>query len=194
MSTATIVDGLGEIVAIVTGSAATIALNTPAGCVAIAEHPPAPDAYRANGQWTARPARPTPDYTWNATTKQWRDERPLARVKLERWKAIQAAATADERATIAVGGRVFDADADAVAALSLAVQLGGIAQAAGESFSREWTLADDTTATLALAQLVVVLKAINDRSQAIRARATAARQSIQATLSFAEAGAVSLEP
>jgi hypothetical protein len=77
MTVRAIVDEDGEIVAIVSGNDAAIEHNTPHGCVALADLPPSPDAYRVGGAWNLRPTRPSAVHTWDRASKQWRDLRPL---------------------------------------------------------------------------------------------------------------------
>lgn len=81
MSTVAVVDAFGEIVAMVTGSDDAIELNTPPGCLAISDPPPAPDAHWVGDKWAERPPRPSSAHTWDSATKEWRDERPLDAVK-----------------------------------------------------------------------------------------------------------------
>lgn len=79
--TRAIVDAAGEIVAVVTGDAAAIERNTPPGHVAVADPPPAPDAYRVGDKWALRPEKPAAHMAWDAERKQWADMRTAAEIK-----------------------------------------------------------------------------------------------------------------
>lgn len=98
MSTVSVVDAVGEIVAIITGDDEAIVRNTPPGCVAITDPPPAPEAYRVGDQWMLRPEKPAAHMAWDAERKQWADMRTAAEIKRRRLVALQDEIQAREAA------------------------------------------------------------------------------------------------
>lgn len=129
MTSATIIDALGEIVTLVTGNAEAIERNTPPGCVAITDPPPARDAHRVGDTWVMRPTRPSSAHTWDASTKQWRDQRPMDAVKRDLLAPmLQRLADEDLRAirpvaelvAALINGQAPDADTQAALAGLLA--------------------------------------------------------------------------
>lgn len=92
------------------------------------------------------------EWTWSVITERWEPQPTLKAIKLQAREAIKAKRTAVAFADITVDGRTYDADATSVDYVSKAVQ--GM-QLSGAT-TREWTLADNTTAELTLDQLKAV--------------------------------------
>lgn len=120
-----------------------------------------------------QPPQPTPDdadktWTWNGTTQLWEAAYTLSALKREHWLGVKAAAKAEDQTDITISGNVLNADAASRALLFQKVQ---IAILDGDPFSVDWQLVDDTVVTLNGNQVKAIVRAINTREDAIRAKA-----------------------
>ncbi len=111
----------------------------------------------------------------------------LAKAKARAWSRIKASRAAAETAPLTVAGRTFDATDVSQRQIAGAVQLALIA---GPAFTVDWTLADNTSATLTQAEIVAVGVALGQRTAAIYATGRALRSQIEACATVAGADAV----
>lgn len=125
--------------------------------------------YVANGelaaytpeQAAAKAARPDYAASWSNTTFQWVDTRTLDQAKLEQWALVKAARDAVVNGLFTWSGSVFQIDADSRARIGEAVTLAQLAQSAGNNaFTVTWTLADNTTRALSIADLFALGAAV----------------------------------
>lgn len=84
----------------------------------------------------------------------------LDAVKLRQWARVKDARAAAMLAGFTWDGSKFDADAVSQGNIQGAVQLAVLANAAGQAFSIEWTLFDNTTRTLSASQMIAVGEAL----------------------------------
>lgn len=133
-------------------------------------------------QRAARQQRaPSSRWRWSNATMQWEDRRTLAERKESRWGAIKAERDAREFGGFVWGGSVFDSDSLAQARIMGAVQMAVLAQAAGQRFVIDWTLADNTVRTLDAPAMIGVglalgahVNAQHETGRALRAKVLAA--------------------
>ena len=91
MTTHTIIDATGEIVALLhLAKNADVRDNTPSGMQAVTGAPPSLACYRSGAVWVDRPARPSPEHVWAPATKAWVD--PLSRVERAQARLAEARA------------------------------------------------------------------------------------------------------
>ena len=111
----------------------------------------------------------------------------LAKAKARAWSRIKTARSAAETAPLTVGARAYDDTDVSQRQIAGAVQLALIA---GPAFTVEWTLADNTSATLTQAEVVAVGVALGQRTSVIYAAGRVLRTRIEACTTVAEADAV----
>ena len=104
--------------------------------------------YVSSGVYYTLPAPPSPHHCFNYTTKQWEDPRTLSDFKFLKETEIKRIRDAQEFAPFAYNGMVFDGDLDAQRRLSVLVSAAKSAIAAGYSFTKDFTLADNTVVQL----------------------------------------------
>jgi hypothetical protein len=85
---------------------------------------------------------------------------------------------------------VFDIDAQSQVRLQNAYSLAVDAKAAGQPFSIEWTLANDSVVTLNANQMIALGKAVFSHINDLHATARDARQQILAATTVAEVEAI----
>jgi hypothetical protein len=140
-----IIDATGELLKTMRcGTQETLALNTPPGCTDVDPCPDALDAWWNGSQWVAKGDRPGPWAVWDAQGKQWVDPRDLASLKAAHWIGIKAERDQREYGTFTWDGSEFDCNRDSTAKIMGAVQTAMLSAQAGQSFSVDWTLADNT--------------------------------------------------
>lgn len=103
------------------------------------------------------------------------------------WSKIKAARLGAETAPLAVGDRLYDADADSQRRIAGAVQLAVLAPA---GWTIDWTLADNTVATLTAAEVVAVGIALGAQVSAAHAVARLLREQIDAAASIYDLNAI----
>lgn len=92
-------------------------------------------------------------FIWQMPERIAVDIRLLAEAKAYKWTALKAARTVAEAASFTCDGSVYQADKERI---SGAVQLALLAQLAGQPFSIDWTLSDNSVRTLDAAQMIAV--------------------------------------
>lgn len=119
----------------------------------------------------------------NMTGRRWRYEGgvfveyPDAHNKEVKWGTIKIARDAAEHAGFTWDGSVFDSDQISQSRIQGAAQLASIAQMAGQPFTIDWTLADNTVRTLSAADMISVgqalalhINATHERGRQLRAQ------------------------
>ncbi|MGX9712622.1 DUF4376 domain-containing protein [Janthinobacterium lividum] len=99
------------------------------------------------------PPQPSEHHEYDAVADMWIDARTLDGVKVRTWERIKAARSVAETADFMCGGVLYQADKDRIVG---AAQLALIAQAAGQPYSIDWTLSDNTHLTLDAAGMIAV--------------------------------------
>lgn len=100
------------------------------------------------GSYFGVPDQPNPKYVFDWALKKWVDPRTLADFKLEKQAHLKKQRDAAEFSPFTYNGMVFDGDLDAQRRLGVLVSAAKSAIAAGYSFTKEFTLADNTVAQL----------------------------------------------
>lgn len=126
-------------------------------------------------------------WSWSEQADNWVSEPTLDGAKDTKWAAIKAARAAAEVAPLTVDGLTFDADPASQQRIAGAVQLATLAPA---GWTLDWTLADNTAATLTAAQLVAVSIALGAQVSAAHATARVLRAQIDAATSIYDLNAI----
>lgn len=181
------IDATGEHIANRSGSNYALLLQslTPGNSLLTVAPPSVPSWWNGSG-WAAKPAKPSDEHTWDATTKAWRDGRTLAGLKAAKAEQMRAAYGAAISAKLAVGGYIYDATADSLDAIAQEVQLGALTPTA----LIHWTLANNTVRAHTHAQLQAVAVAIRNRNTQARARYEARRSSVGSATTAAAVNAI----
>lgn len=106
------------------------------------------DFYVHDGELIAKPARPSPEHTWDYASQAWIDARSLDEVKAQRWAQIKAQRDAIEFGGFTWDGDDFDSDVASQARIMGAVQMATLAAMVDQPFSIDWTLATNSVRTL----------------------------------------------
>lgn len=112
------------------------------------EEPANLPGYVLDGCFNPLPARPTQHHVFNYTTKQWEDPRTLSDFKLEKQAHLKKQRDEAEFGPFTYNGMTFDGDLDAQRRLSVLVSAAKSAIAAGYTFTKEFTLADNSVVQL----------------------------------------------
>lgn len=112
------------------------------------------DGWIDSGRHYSQPTKPTPHHTFNWQTKQWLDPRTLQDLKDAKWAVIKQARDAAEFSTFTYNDMVFDGDLDAQRRLASYISVSKSAIAAGQPFSADFTLADNSLVTLSAQDFV----------------------------------------
>lgn len=94
----------------------------------------------------------------------WEDRRTLQEHRAAAWAAIKAQRQTLETSPLTYDGMVFQADAVSQLKLSNAARLASVE---GAGWSVDWTLADDSVATLGKSQINGVVGALAERADAL---------------------------
>lgn len=100
------------------------------------------------------PPQPSRVHVFNYTTKQWEDPRTLDDFKLEKQIQLKKQRDVVEFSPFTYNGMTFDGDLDAQRRLSVLVSAAKSAIAAGYSFTKDFTLADNTVVQLTAEDLI----------------------------------------
>jgi hypothetical protein len=131
-------------------------------------------------QAAAKASRPTYPATWSNTTFVWVDDRALDKVRADQWSAIKAARSAAVAGGFGWNGMSFQSDPTSQGQIQGAVQLAVLAAQAGQPFTINWTLTDNTVATLSGADMIQVGLAMGAFVQAQYDKGVALRNQIDA--------------
>ncbi len=148
------------------------------------------DGWISDGAFHPMPERPNAHYAFDWTAKAWFDPRTLGDLKAERWEAMKRARAAMEFGPFTWDGSTFDGDSESQARIQGAAQLATLAQATGQPFAIDWTLADDSTRTLSALDMIAVGMAMGTQIATAHAIGRAVRQQINAATSAAQLEAI----
>lgn len=112
------------------------------------EEPANLPGYILDGCFNPVPERPTEHHQFDYATKQWADSRTLDDFKAEKQVQLKKQRDATEFSPFTYNGMTFDGDLDAQRRLSFLVSAAKSAIAAGYSFTKDFTLADNTVVQL----------------------------------------------
>jgi hypothetical protein len=107
-------------------------------------------------QFVAKSAFPMYPATWSNDTFTWTDNRDLDAVKLDQWTAVKAGRDQTVNGSFTWDGSVFDSNAYSQSQIGNAITLGQLAADAGQDYSINWTLQDNTVRTLTFDQIKAV--------------------------------------
>jgi len=141
-------------------------------------------------QQTAKANRPSAWHVWSNASMAWNDTRSLDHIKMLKWDSLKQRRYELEIEPITVGNNTFDADADSQSKIAGAVQLAQLSLMAGQQYSIDWTLVDNSVATLTAQELIAVGVALGTRTSAIYATARNLRSQIEAATTTAEVEAI----
>ena len=108
----------------------------------------------ADGVHHAQPKAPSPHHVFDWAVKQWQDPRTLQDLKDAKWAVIKQARDAAESSTFTYNDMVFDGDLNAQRRLASYISVSKSAIAAGQPFSADFTLADNSLVTLSAQDFV----------------------------------------
>jgi len=144
-----VVDSLGEQIGYISGtSAEVIDLNLKEGQVGIIFSPPHERSWWnfENSQWVTPLDKPGNNYYWDTSEKTWVLD--LIAVKNNLLVQVMAERDAIEFGPFTYNGMVFDGDLNAQRRLSILVSAAKSSVAAGFSFTKDFTLADNSVVQL----------------------------------------------
>ncbi len=136
----------------------------------------------------AFPPRPGDGYYWNWSAKAWDFDLTAARAAA--WARIKAARDSALNGPFTWSGHVFDGDTVSQQRIHGAVQIATLALQAGQAYSVDWTLADNTTVTLSAADMIAVWQAMGAQYQANFAKGQALRLQIDSATTQAALDAI----
>lgn len=178
----TIVDKLGRIVSKVSGDAEIIRLNTPEGCVAVAD-PPSAGMYYSGYAWEYIPPSPGSGFSFDYASKSWIDTRTLDDVRGYKWNEIKMQRDQLEFGGFEYKGNIYDSDQ---------VSQGRIMGAAIAGVDQVWTLANNTTVDLTGDELKELYAALQMHVASLHERGRIARFNIDVALTPQDIEAVEL--
>lgn len=104
-------------------------------------------------------------FVFDSGTQSWRFD--IATAKAAKLDEIKAAREAEEFGRLTVAGNVYDVDQTSRYRLMAAIAAAHMAMTSGTQFSRVWTLADGTTATLTAQQMCDVGRALDTMTNSV---------------------------
>lgn len=119
---------------------------------------------------------------FHVPTGQWVDTRSLVDKRAAKWDGIKQLRDAIEFGVFSYGGMVFDGDVDAQRRLGGYISISKSAIAAGQAFSADFTLADNTMVNLTAQDFVAIELAKVQSVAAAFAIAVDLRNQIEAAL------------
>ena len=179
----------GQVFSILTGPSLEGMPDAPAGQLATLTDYSGPlPAYWNGAVVQAIPAQPSPSHTWNWTTKQWAYD--LSEGRAQAWSRIKSVRESVEFGPFVFGGQTYDGDSESQRRIQGAAQLATLAQATGQPFSIDWTLADNTQATLTAAEMIGVGVALGQHVNGAHGIARTLRTQIDAATTPEELEAI----
>lgn len=172
----------GRLLCKIFGDEASIALNTPKGCVAV-DDPPEDGMYYSGGSWHKIPDAPGSGYVFDYATRQWLDVRSIGDVRAQRWDEIKQQREALEFGGFEYKGNIYDSDQVSQGRILGAVNLG---------IDQVWTLADNSTLYLNSDELVDLYAALQEHISNLHERSRIAREKIESAQTIQEVEAVTL--
>ena len=179
----------GQVFSILTGPSLEGMPDAPVGQLATLTDYSGPlPAYWNGAVVQAIPAQPSPSHIWNWATKQWVYD--LTEGRAQAWSRIKSARESVEFGPFVWGGQTFDGDSESQRRIQGAAQLATLAQATGQPFSIDWTLADNTQATLTAAEMIGVGVALGQHVNGAHGIARTLRTQIDAATTPEELEAI----
>jgi hypothetical protein len=114
----------------------------------------------------------------------------LDELRATKWSEIKAARAAAEFGGFEWDGSTFDSDLPSQSRIQGAAQLASLAQAAGQAFEIEWTLADNAVRALTGQQVLQVGHALGAHITEVHGRGRALRAEIAAASTAEAIGAI----
>lgn len=136
--------------------------------------------YVVAGAPVALPVQPSEHHTFDWASKAWIDPRTLADHQAAAWERIKLDRAAAAVAPLTVGQHIFDADPTSQQLITGAAQMALLAQSAGQPWQIEWTLADNSSATLTAPDMLAVALALAAQVDAAHQRGRLLRAQIYA--------------
>lgn len=130
------------------------------------------------------PEKPSPYHTWGWTEGAWVVDLPLS--KSRAWANAKQVRDYKEFGPFTYNGLVFDGDVDAQRRINLAVMGAQAALIAGQPWSMDWTLADNSVVTLTASEMVAVAQALGANIAAAHEEARLKRAAIEAATTIEE--------
>ena len=112
--------------------------------------------YYSNGTVREKPPKPGRWAAFDYQTKQWFDPRTLADLKAAQWALIKQARDAQEFGGFLHAGQRYDSDQISQQRIGQAAQLAMLSVSNALPFSIQWTLEDNSVATLDALQMIAV--------------------------------------
>lgn len=188
----TVLDADGEVVCVLgTACADQLAANIPAGGNAVPGAPPSvkpSDSFRRNGAWVSKPAPPSDFHQWDRAAKKWFEPRSFAELKAAKWVEVKAARTSEIDAPLVTPYGNFDSNPSGRSNIADIVLM--LNNMPTPPASIDFTLADNTTATLTPAQMVAVGLLLGQKVQGAYATARTLRAQIEAASSAGQLAAI----
>lgn len=147
--------------------------------------------YVLGHQAVPKPVQPSRHHVFDFERKAWVDPRTLEDLRAERWTVIRQQRDRVEFGGFVWDGSTFDSDAISQSRIQGAAQMASIAAAAGQPFSIDWTLADNTVRQLSGEQMTQVGLAMGQHIASCHAISRALRAQIQAASSASQLDAIS---
>lgn len=142
--------------------------------------------YVSAGALVSLPPQPSGTHAFDWITKQWFDARSLDEIKAAKWTRLKADRTVAESAGFEFEGMTFDSNAVSQSRIQGAVLM---AQS-DQNFTVNWTLADNTVATLGQAQMIGVGVALAAHVSSVFAHSQGLRAELDAASTVAEVEAL----
>lgn len=165
----TSLDAHGKILQVVNSQKESVLENGkhPEGVHFVFQEPPDFNSYwdSAIENWVSIPEQPSENHEFDYRIKEWFDPRGLLEIKEAKISSLKGGRNKAEFAGFTWDGSVFDSDAISQSRIQGAVQLAMTLQAAGEAFSIDWTLADNTVRTLNFNDMIAVGLALGQHIQ-----------------------------
>lgn len=117
---------------------------------------------------------------WSNATMTWLDQRSLGETKADCWLVIKSHRNAAEFGGFTWDGSTFDSDPESQSRIQGAAQLATLAMLASQSFSVDWTLADNTVRTLSGANMLAVGQQMGVHIMTMHATGRVLREAIAA--------------
>lgn len=134
--------------------------------------------YISQGAATLFPAAPSVQHSWDWKQRCWRDARSLGERRAAQWQIIKSARDQAMAEPLTTPYGVFDASPAASASIVKAAARAERLKALGAPDGIDFTLADNSVATLGANEMAVVWQLLDEREQGLRQRANTLRQRI----------------
>jgi len=131
--------------------------------------------YMCDGVVTHKGECPSHYHVFDYIAREWTDPRNLDELKARKWVDLRTARNAQEFGGFDWDGFTFDSDMVSQQRIAMACQE---AQLVGETFSKVWTLADNSFKELSATEIVSVGVAMADHVSAVHEKARNLRSAV----------------